>query len=113
MTIPVDLPHWLSSHVEEVAAWPALPTARECWVRDCSRSSHLHGLCKVHHLRARRAWHPRPSEERYQRKSPAVASAHDSVTVSPQPSESTRQGGPGESTREPHEVQGDATERAS
>lgn len=45
--------------------------------------------------------------------SPVVAPAHDSVTTPSQPSMNTRDGGRGESTREPREVQGDATECAS
>lgn len=108
-----NLPEWLAPHVKEVASWGAAPVARYCWVTGCSREAIMYGLCKTHYRRARRAWSPPPSEARYARKSPGVASAHDSVTASPQPSESTRRSGRGESAREQREVQGDTTECVS
>lgn len=61
------LPEWLAPHAGEVASWGAAPTAPTCWVDGCQRDAHLHGLCKTHHLRAQRAWNPRPSQERYRR----------------------------------------------
>lgn len=60
--IPGTLPEWLAPHAGEVALWGATPDARECWVADCHRDAHLHGLCKTHHNRARRAWNPRPAD---------------------------------------------------
>lgn len=66
-TIPGTLPEWLAPHAEEVGSWGPAPTAPTCWVGECQRDAHLHGLCKTHHLRAQRAWNPRPSQERYRR----------------------------------------------
>ena len=45
--IPGTLPGWLAPHAVEVAEWGATPDARECWVADCHRDAHLHGLCKT------------------------------------------------------------------
>ena len=63
-----NLPNWLAPHAEEVAEWGATPAARECWVAGCHRDAHLHGLCKTHHKRARRAWNPRPADLPKQRR---------------------------------------------
>lgn len=105
------IPEWLAPHIEEVAGWgPVGGEDTACWVTGCERSPYLHGLCRRHYFRATGSW-KRPKRQRSQ--SPVVVPAHDSVTASPQPSESTRRGGRGESTREPREVQGDATECAS
>ncbi|WP_243227563.1 hypothetical protein [Microbacterium sp. CIAB417] len=60
--IPGTLPEWLTPHVEEVAEWGTTTTAHECWVADCERDAHLHGLCKPHFMRARRQWNPAPSD---------------------------------------------------
>lgn len=62
--IPAGLPDWLAPHAEGVAAWGPTATARECWVADCHRDAHLHGLCKPHFMRARRQWNPAPSDRR-------------------------------------------------
>lgn len=62
--IPEDLPEWLLPHAMEVADWHPVATARVCWVGECDRDAHLHGLCKAHHARARRQWNPAPSDRR-------------------------------------------------
>lgn len=79
--VPATLPIWLAPHVGEVASWGAAPAARCCWVTDCWREAIMYGLCKTHYRRARRAWSPPPSEARYARKSPGVASGCDSVGI--------------------------------
>ena len=80
--IPADLPDWLSAHVEEVAGWGPAPVARGCWVVGCRRDAHLLGLCKTHHLRAKRAWKPSPSQERYRREQPEQEPASRQETTS-------------------------------
>lgn len=62
--IPSTLPEWLAPHTSEVASWGPAPAAPSCWVTGCRRDAHLHGLCKTHHVRAVRAWNPRPSQLR-------------------------------------------------
>lgn len=67
--IPEGLPGWVADNLDEILTWGPAPVARGCFVPGCRRDAHLHGLCKTHHLRARRAWNPRPSQERYRRPS--------------------------------------------
>ena len=51
------IPAWLTGHVAEVEAWPAVEGEHaECWVAACERSPFKNGLCKVHYLRARERW---------------------------------------------------------
>lgn len=58
-----SIPDWLAPHVAEVESWgPIATTAHECWVTGCDRPSQRSGLCRSHFVRARRAWHPAPSE---------------------------------------------------
>lgn len=73
-TIPTGLPDWLAPHAEEVASWGPAPTAPTCWVAGCRRDTHLHGLCKTHHLRATRTWNPRPSHRNRKRTTDGSAS---------------------------------------
>lgn len=65
--IPTDLPAWVADHLDEILTWGAAPMGRGCFVPGCRRDAHLLGLCKTHHLRAKRAWNPAPSQERYRR----------------------------------------------
>lgn len=65
--IPADLPGWVADNLAEILTWGAAPAARGCFVPDCGRDAHLLGLCKTHHLRAKRAWNSAPSQERYRR----------------------------------------------
>ncbi len=67
-SIPAGLPPWLADHLPEVLTWGPAPVGRSCFVPGCRRDAHLLGLCKPHHLRAKRAWRPSPSQERYRRK---------------------------------------------
>lgn len=58
-----QIPDWLAPHVAEVESWgPVAMVAKECWVDGCARPSERSGLCRTHFRRARRAWHPSPSE---------------------------------------------------
>lgn len=63
----LNLPSWIADNLEEILTWGPAPVARGCFVPGCRRDAHLHGMCKTHHLRAQRAWNPRPSQERYRR----------------------------------------------
>lgn len=59
---PTGLPTWIADHLAEIVSWGPAPVARGCFVPGCRRDAHLHGLCKTHHRRARRAWNPLPAE---------------------------------------------------
>jgi hypothetical protein len=58
-----QIPAWLAPHVAEVESWgPVAMVANECWVDGCARHSERSRLCHTRFRRARRAWHPSPSE---------------------------------------------------
>lgn len=57
------IPGWLLPHVAEAEGWgPVAGPETTCWVEGCGRPPVTWGLCKAHAKRARRAWHPSPSE---------------------------------------------------
>ncbi|WP_295014734.1 hypothetical protein [uncultured Microbacterium sp.] len=51
------IPEWLRPHVAEVRTWgPVGGEDTDCWVEGCTRSPHLHGLCRRHYFRASEKW---------------------------------------------------------
>lgn len=51
------IPEWLRPHVAEVRTWgPVDGDDTYCWVEGCTRSPHLHGLCRRHYFRASEKW---------------------------------------------------------
>lgn len=82
--IPAGLPAWVADNVAEIVTWGPAPVARGCFVPGCRRDAHLHGLCKTHHRRAKRAWNPLPAEVGRARKgqSAGVVLSSDAVPAS-------------------------------
>ncbi|MCK8608880.1 hypothetical protein [Agromyces sp. C10] len=68
-TIPAGLPDWVADNLAEILSWGPAPEGRECFIPGCRRDASLNGLCTPHRQRAKRAWHPSPSEENRRRRS--------------------------------------------
>ena len=51
--------HWIEENREAIAALPVVAGENPaCFVTDCLRTPHTHGLCKAHYKRAVRAFGP-------------------------------------------------------
>ena len=52
-----QIPDWLRPHVAEVRTWGQVEGDDTlCWVEGCTRSPHLHGICRRHYQRAEQRW---------------------------------------------------------
>ncbi|UXW85103.1 hypothetical protein NFX31_12875 [Microbacterium azadirachtae] len=78
--IPDRLPAWIADNLTEILTWGPAPQARGCFVPGCRRDAHVNGLCSSHRQRAKRAWHPAPSQEGYRREYAGVVPADDQIS---------------------------------